>query len=48
MEEFLLRNGFELTATSEDLVEMVLAVESDKWKVDEIESWLRERTQKID
>ena len=41
MDEFLLRNGFELTATSKDLYEMSLAVESDQWKVDEIENWLR-------
>lgn len=43
MEEFLFRNGFELTATSKDLYEMVLAVESDAWKVDEIENWLRDK-----
>lgn len=36
--EFLFRNNYELTATSKDLCEMVLAVESDVWKVDEIES----------
>ena len=29
MEEFLFRNNFELTATSKDLYEMSLAVESD-------------------
>ena len=43
LEEFLFRNGLELTATSKDLYEMVLAVESDAWKVDEIENWLREK-----
>ncbi len=41
MDEFLFRNGNELDATSKGLVEMVLAVESDRWKVDEIEQWLR-------
>lgn len=41
MDEFLFRNGFELTATSKDLYEMSLAVESDRWNVDEIENWLR-------
>lgn len=40
MDEFLIRNGFELTATSADLYEMVLAVEADHWKIDEIENWL--------
>lgn len=44
MEEFLSRNNFELTATSKDLYEMSLAVESDAWKVDEIENWLRSKT----
>ena len=29
--------------TIAEQIELVLAVESDKWKVDEIESWLRER-----
>ncbi len=47
MEEFLFRNGFELTATSKDLYQMSLAVESDVWKVDEIENWLRERVKNI-
>jgi prophage maintenance system killer protein len=45
MEEFLFRNGFELTAGSKDLYEMSLAVESDAWKVDDIENWLRSRIQ---
>lgn len=43
MDEFLFRNGTELTASSEDLYKMSLAAESDEWKVDEIEEWLRER-----
>jgi death-on-curing protein len=43
MEEFLFRNRRELTATSKDLLEMSLAVESDRWKVDEIEKWLRSK-----
>jgi death-on-curing family protein len=47
MEEFLFRNGFELNATSQDLIEMSLAVESDAWKVDEIENWLRNKVKKI-
>jgi death on curing protein len=47
MEEFLFRNGFELTATSKDLYEMSLDVESDAWKVDEIENWLRISVEKI-
>ncbi len=46
MEEFLFRNGFELTAASKDLYEMCLAVESDAWKIDEIENWLRDKIKK--
>lgn len=47
MDEFLFRNNFELTATSKDLYEISLAVESDQWKVDEIENWLRPRVREI-
>ncbi len=48
MEEFLFRNNFELTATSRDLYKISLAVESDAWKVDEIENWLRSRIKKFE
>jgi death on curing protein len=48
MEEFLFRNGVDLTATSKDLYEMSLAVESDAWKTDEIENWLRDKVKKIE
>lgn len=47
METFLERNGFELLAADDEIYEMVLLVESDVWKVDEIGSWLRERVRKI-
>ena len=40
---FLKRNGWQVTAPVPDVVTMVLAVEADSWKVDEIENWLRER-----
>ena len=48
METFLGMNGVELLATDAEIVAMVLAVEADTWKVDEIESWLRERVRKPD
>jgi death on curing protein len=35
---FLKRNGFKLTSITKDNVEMSFAVESDQWKVDEIEA----------
>ncbi len=38
---FLRRNGFKLISTTEDNIELSLAVEADRWKTDEIESWLR-------
>lgn len=43
MSLFLKRNGFKLKAETPQIVEMVLAVENDTWKVDEIEDWLRQR-----
>lgn len=41
MRAFLFVNGFEVEYEVEEMVEMVLAVESDEWKVDQIEEWLR-------
>ena len=46
-DEFLFRNGYEVTATSAETLEMVLAVEGDRWGVDEVENWLRERSKLI-
>jgi prophage maintenance system killer protein len=43
----MFRNGYEVTATTAETVEMVLAVEGDRWGVDEVESWLRERAKLI-
>ncbi|MCY7375378.1 MAG: type II toxin-antitoxin system death-on-curing family toxin [Pyrinomonadaceae bacterium] len=47
MDEFLFRNGFELKATSKDLYEMSLSVESDKWKVDEIKTGCARVSEKL-
>ncbi len=44
---FLKRNGWKLDTTTTEIVEMVLAVEADRWKVDEIENWLRPHVKKI-
>ena len=46
-ETFLEMNDWELIATDEKIIEMVLAVESDVWEVDEIEKWLRINVEKI-
>ena len=48
MRVFLMLNGYNLNYQIEDIVEMVLAVESDQWKVDEIENWLRLRVIKLE
>jgi len=42
--EFLKRNGFVLVASIAETLDLVLAVEADRWDVDEIESWLRRHT----
>lgn len=47
MRIFLRRNGFQLKYKISEVIEMVLAVESDAWKVDEIENWLRTKVEKI-
>lgn len=46
MRIFLLANGYQLHYQIEEMLEMVLAVESDAWKVDEIEKWLRDKLTK--
>ena len=43
MRRFLELNGYQKNWTIAEQIELVLAVESDAWKVDEIEKWLRER-----
>lgn len=40
---FLRRNGFSIAASTDDLVEMVLAIEADEWQLPEIETWLRQQ-----
>ena len=44
---FLYVNGLDLEYEVEDMVAMVLAVESDQWKVSEVDEWLRERVRKV-
>ena len=38
---FLRLNGFEIIATTAEVVEMVLAVESDSWTVAQLADWMR-------
>lgn len=44
VDAFLILNDYEIIAPLEETIELVLAVESDKFSVNEIEEWLRERT----
>lgn len=42
-EVFLELNGYGLEYEAAEIIGLVLAVESDEWKVDEIENWMRGR-----
>jgi death on curing protein len=44
VDRFLYRNGLDVRAAVADTVEMVLAVEADRWGVDEIEAWDRKHS----
>lgn len=44
VDRFLHLNGIELRTTVTETVEMALAVEADRWGVDEIADWYRRRT----
>ena len=47
-EAFLEINGYSLEYEISEMLELVLAVESDVWKVDEIEKWLQSKVEKLD
>lgn len=47
MRRFLELNGYQKNWTIAEQIELVLAVEADRWKTDEIENWLRPRVKKI-
>lgn len=46
-EIFLYLNGYYLNYESVEIIELSLNVESDVWKVDELENWLRKKIVKI-
>lgn len=46
MRRFLEINGYRKNWTIAEQIELALSVESDQWKVDEIESWLRSKAEK--
>jgi len=41
LDEFLGRNGVDLTSHPAELIEMVLEVEAGRWQIAEIDAWLR-------
>src|SRR5437762_2945764 len=43
-DRFLYSNGWEVNATIDQIVEMVLAVEADQWSLDNIDEWYRRHT----
>ncbi len=45
--EFLRLNRYRLSASNAETLEFVLAVEADRWQVDAVESWLRQRATRI-
>jgi len=47
LQRFLEINGYRKNWTIKEQIELVLKVEADTWKVDEIENWLRERVVRI-
>ena len=48
VDAFLMFNGYEILSTKDETIELVLAIEADHFKVDEIENWLRARTVKYE
>ena len=47
VDSFLNRNGLFMAAPKAALLELALAVESDRWQIAEIDDWLRRHTQKL-
>ena len=48
VDEFLYRNGYEIETEVAEIVELVLEIEADRFKIDEIEEWLRHRIIKFE
>jgi death on curing protein len=47
VDAFLMSNDYEIQCKVSEIIELVLAIESDEFKVDEIENWLREKVVKL-
>jgi len=48
MRRFLEINGYRKNWTIAEQIELALAVEADRWKIDEIESWIRSKVEKME
>ena len=46
-DRFLKLNGFEIVATASEVVELVLAIESNQWQVEDATRWMRAHTQQL-
>ncbi|MBL8207246.1 MAG: type II toxin-antitoxin system death-on-curing family toxin [Blastocatellia bacterium] len=44
VEKFLRLNGYEFDAPLTEMLELVLAIESDKWELEQIAEWMRQHT----
>ena len=45
-EQFLNLNGYGILASASEILALVHAIDTDKWEVDRIESWMRRHIQK--
>ncbi len=46
-DRFLKLNGLEIICTTAEILQMVLAVESDQWTLDELEEWITQHIQPL-
>jgi len=47
VDSFLNRNGWFISAPPSEFIELVLAVEADRWQLAEIDAWLRRHTKTL-
>ena len=46
-DRFLKLNNFEIVATAAEVVDMVLAIESNQWQIEDATRWLRAHIQQL-
>lgn len=47
VDSFLNRNGWFISALPSEFIELVIAVEADRWQLAEIDAWLRRHTKTL-